>query len=143
MQAGVLRWVIYEVYLEKLEQYPPLYHYQPTPTHSQPRDKKWPNQATPVYFPIQLASHTDYQETKGSLTQVTIVKWKREVYDSFQGYIWKYYLLQDIILSVKIKSIIPIKLCLGGNVHGWLKGKKQRSSEINYHEIAQRDSVGD
>ena len=143
MQAGVFRWVIYKVYLEELQQHPPLYHYQATPTHSQPRDKEWPNQAIPVYFPIQFASHTDYQETKGGLTQVSVVKWKNEAYDSFQGCIWGYYLLQDIILSAKIKSAIPIKLCLGGNVHGWLKGKKQRSSGINYHQIAQWDFVGD
>lgn len=80
-------------------------------THSQPVNQCWPNQATPVKYPILLGEHTDYQEIKMNLAQV--LKRKGKVCNSFQGqYIFgDTILLQAITPSAKINWVIPINLC--------------------------------
>ena len=143
MQAGIFRRSTQKVYLEGL-QHPPLYLHHPSPIHSQRTDQGWSNQVIPVYFLLLLDGYMGYQEPKVGLAQVSAVKRKGEVYNSFQRQciLGDTILLQDTIFSAKMKWALPINLCLGDNVDGRSEGKKQSSLEINYPKIAQWDFVG-
>lgn len=106
------------------------------PTYSQPRDQGWPNQAIPVHFSILLGDHRDYQETKVSLAQVSILKRKGEIYIKFQGQsIFGDTLLQGSLLFAKMKWVIISSIYV--SVMRMTRRKKPSSPGINYCEVAQ------